>query len=142
MIETSVALHLLIYPHCPHPLPPSHNPHHETRSLHLPSHLTTSRPRTILPASLNSQLSANGCGIGEASVSSISPLAFVLTSAKLDVSSSNNSRHTGRRMNGSLKVVVAMQCLVEPIVSQPEAAAAEQFNSFGHPWHQAKKTVQ
>ena len=23
MIETSVALHLLIYPHCPHPLPPT-----------------------------------------------------------------------------------------------------------------------
>jgi hypothetical protein len=83
-IAMSVALHLLI--HLPFPCPPPFYlfPSSISKSLFATSysHLTTSIPRNILPASLNSQLSANGCEIGEDAVSSISPLAFVLTSAK------------------------------------------------------------
>jgi len=86
-IETSVALHLLILlpssshpPSMPLPSSISRNPFATTIF-----HLTTSIPRNLLPASPNSQLSANGCEIGEDAVSSISPLAFVLTSAKPNI---------------------------------------------------------
>lgn len=81
-IEMSVALHLLIHLPTPYEKLPLKS-HHDNHSLRLPYHSTTSIPRTILPASVNSQLSANECGIDEDSVSSISSLAFVLTSAKL-----------------------------------------------------------
>jgi hypothetical protein len=86
-IEKGVALHLLILPpHLPstplQPFPSSISQSLFATSL---SHLTTSISWSVLPASPNSQLSANGCEIGEDSVSSISPLAFVLTSAKPNV---------------------------------------------------------
>jgi hypothetical protein len=80
-IEMSVALHVLILPPISLQLFPLIYLTKPVRYINFsPHHLNTLE--NILPASPNSQLSVNRCEIGEDSVSSISPLAFVLTSAK------------------------------------------------------------
>lgn len=103
MIETSEALHLLIH-HQPHPLTLPSFPNTHIRSLHLFSNLTTSILSTILPASLNSQLSANECKLGEGSFLLYHPLPLYSLRLSRRYRSSNNPSHTGTRMNGSLKV--------------------------------------